>query len=70
MLERGRAVRHDVVAAQARRVAATDDGAVHRANKRHSHCSQRREASEGATQRRSSRGERCATLVRVWVATR
>eukprot|EP00964_Phaeocystis_antarctica_P024312 scaffold13632_cov76-Phaeocystis_antarctica.AAC.1 len=52
------------------RVAATDDGAVHRAHERHGQRSQRREACEGVTQRGSGSDKRRATLVRIWVAAR
>eukprot|EP00964_Phaeocystis_antarctica_P032029 scaffold18119_cov76-Phaeocystis_antarctica.AAC.4 len=40
VLERGGTLRHDVVAVQARRDAAANDGAVHRAHKRYRQCVQ------------------------------
>ena len=70
MLERGRRLRHDVIAAQARRVAAADDGAVRCTHERHGQRAQRREAREGAPQRGRGRSERRAPRVRVRVAAR
>ena len=69
VLERGGTLRHDVVAVKARSNASTDDSSVCRAYKRNGQGSQRREASENATQRRSSRGKRCGALVPVVVST-
>ena len=63
MLECGRALRHDKVAAQARRDAAADDGAVRRAHERHGQRTQRSKAREGAPERGRSRSERCAAFV-------
>ena len=70
MLECGGTLRHDVIAVQACRDAAANNGTMYRAHERHGQRLQRSEAFEGATQRGSGSGERCAEfLVRVRAGT-
>eukprot|EP00964_Phaeocystis_antarctica_P053035 scaffold31080_cov72-Phaeocystis_antarctica.AAC.4 len=70
VLKRGGTLRHDVIAAQACRDPAANDGAVRRTHERHGKRLQLREASKGATQRGSGSDERCVALVPVVVAAR
>ena len=70
VLECGGTLRHDVIAVQACRDAAANNGTMYRAYERHGQRLQRSEAFEAATQRGSGSGKWCVALVPVVVATR